>query len=66
MRRHDKKVFFLAPERGSSREEDTCGSACFLHAGIPAAAQALEAVGASSGSDMIYGVRLALAHGSRF
>lgn len=36
------------------------------HAGIPAAAQALEAVGASSGSDMIYGVRLALAHGSRF
>lgn len=33
MRRHDKKVFFLAPERGSSREEDTCGSACFLHAG---------------------------------
>ena len=36
------------------------------HAGIPAAARALEAVGASSGSDMIYGVRLALAHGSRF
>ena len=35
MRRHDKKVFFLAPERGSSREEDPCGSACFLHAGIP-------------------------------
>ena len=36
------------------------------HAGTPAAARALEAVGASSGSDMIYGVRLALAHGSRF
>ncbi len=35
MHRHGKKVFFLAPERSSSREKGPCGSACFVHAGIP-------------------------------
>lgn len=35
MHRHDKKVFFLAPERSSSREEGPCGSACFVRGGTP-------------------------------